>query len=133
MAPRRSFAGAVLLATLAALLALVSSQNVSVNGLHVFRWFTGGGGMCENGMSVADCSYRRLLMRHIKNNLYVPLTPGRRDADGAAARASGAGADAVCYAGRRARTRSPRTSIPSPTAEPRSSTRSTRCRASSAQ
>lgn len=42
------------------------------------HWFAGGGGLCTASMSVADCSYRRLLMRHIKVSLQTcdnPLTP----------------------------------------------------------
>jgi hypothetical protein len=79
MAPRRALTGAAVLlaALLAAVLSAVtvSAQNQTINGQHVFRWFTGGGGMCQTGMSVADCSYRRLLMRHIKNNLETCQNP----------------------------------------------------------
>jgi hypothetical protein len=71
MAPRRALGAALLLAALLA----VAAQNQTISGLHVFRWFTGGGGMCQTGMSVADCSYRRLLMRHMKNNLETCQNP----------------------------------------------------------
>lgn len=57
---------------------LAYAQNI--NGLHVARWFTGGGGMCTNSTSTADCSYRKRLITWIKNNLQTctqPLTPNR--------------------------------------------------------
>ena len=47
----------------------------AVSGLHTLRWFTGGGGQCIPGMSVADCSYRKLLMRHIKTSLQMCTNP----------------------------------------------------------
>jgi glycerophosphoryl diester phosphodiesterase len=46
-----------------------------ITGLHTLRWFNGGGGHCITGMSVADCSYRKLLMRHIKTSLQTCSNP----------------------------------------------------------
>jgi glycerophosphoryl diester phosphodiesterase len=46
-----------------------------IDGLHALRWFTGGGGHCIPGMSVADCSYRKLLMRHIKTSMQTCANP----------------------------------------------------------
>ena len=71
-------AARALLACVAAVLVAVATAAVApppITGLHVARWFTGGGGMCQAGMSVADCSYRRLLARHIRNSLEQCVNP----------------------------------------------------------
>jgi hypothetical protein len=66
------------LATVASPAPAATAFSANIDGTHVSRWFTGGGGMCQASTSVADCSYRRRLVSFIKNSLQTcaaPLTP----------------------------------------------------------
>jgi len=53
------------------------TSSVNINGLHVSRWFSGGGGQCNAGMGVADCTYRRRLFTWMRDSLLICTNPLR--------------------------------------------------------